>query len=464
MSLAAFPFDEMSLESFAADFRARRIRSLDVTHAILARIDMLQPRLAAYSYVDHDGALARASAMDAMQGAGIDLGPLMGLPIALKDLYSVRGMPTNAGSRVDVSDLVPAQGPFVTALERAGCVFLGKTMTSEFAMGGINLTHRLPWNPCDPAIARMTGGSSHGSAVAMAAGMAAITFGSDTGGSVRWPAALCGTVGYKTSPGHWPLEGVFPLSKSMDSLGVFTRSAADAAFVEATLRGQHSANPSLIDRLVLGVPTEHFFDNIDGDVRGCFDEASARLHSRGARLVPVGIPEARERDSLFARMLPAEWLAFFGRERFAASKKDMDPVVQVRASIGLEVTADQYLRLEKRRIELVALMRARMSGFDAWITPTVVVVPGPAADYDTTEKAAAWNKLNTQNTQPGNMFAQCGVSLPIHHLCGTLPVGLQLCCAPGDDARLLEVARAVEEVVGRAPAPDVRKFISSAAR
>jgi len=159
------------------------------------------------------------------------------IPLGTGYLLSVKGSPTNAGSRVDVSDLVPPQGPFVTALERAGCVVLGKTTTTEFAMGGINLTHRLPWNPCDSDVARMTGGSSHGSAVAMAAGMAAITFGTDTGGSVRWPAALCGVVGYKASNTHWPVEGVFPLSKNMDSLGVFANSAADAAFVEAAIRG-----------------------------------------------------------------------------------------------------------------------------------------------------------------------------------------------------------------------------------
>ena len=464
MSLPDFPFDDISLESFATAFRAGRIRSRDVTQAFLARIDALQPRLAAYSYVDHDGALARATAVDAMRAAGIDLGPLMGLPIALKDLYSVRGMPTNAGSRVDVTDLVPPQGPFVTALEHAGCVLLGKTVTTEFAMGGINLTHRLPWNPCDAATARMTGGSSHGSAVAMAAGMAGVTFGSDTGGSVRWPAALCGIVGYKASPDHWSTEGVFPLSKNMDSLGVFTRSAADAAFVETAMRGQAATPARPIDRLVLGVPTEHYFDNVDSDVRACFDEALARLRSRGARLVPVEVPEAREPDALFARVVPAEWLAFFGRERFLADKKDMDPVVQAWASRGLDVSADEYLRNERRRVELIALMRERMRGLDAWITPTVVVVPDPAADYDTVEKVGAWNKLNTQNTRPGNMFAQCGVSLPIHHLRGTLPVGLQLCCAPGQDPHLLEVARAVEEVVGLAPPPDVRKFVSSAAR
>ncbi len=460
MSLPAFPFDDVSLESFATAFRAGRIRSREVTQSILARIDALQPRLAAYSHIDHDGAIARATAIDAMRAAGSDLGPLMGLPIALKDLYSVRGMPTNAGSRVDVGDLVPAQGPFVTALERAGCVLLGKTVTTEFALGGINLTHRMPWNPCDGQVARMTGGSSHGSAVAMAAGLAAMTFGSDTGGSVRWPAALCGVVGYKASPDHWPTEGVFPLSKSMDSLGVFTRSAADAAFVEAALRGQAAVSAPPIDRLILGIPSEPYFDNVDRDVKACFDDALERLRSRGARLVEVATPEAREHDALFARMLPAEWIAFFGRNRFVANKKDMDPVVQARAGVGLEVCADEYLRLEQRRVELIALARERMRGLVAWITPTVVVVPGAVADCDTVEKAGAWNRLNTQNTRPGNMFAQCGVSLPIHHLRGTLPVGLQLCCAPGDDEHLLAVARAVEDVIGHAPAPDVTQFVS----
>lgn len=460
MSLPEFPFEHISLESFATAFRAGRIRSRDVTQSILTRVDSLQPRLGAYSYIDHDGALARATAIDAMRAAGSDLGPLMGLPIALKDLYSVRGMPTNAGSRVDVSELVPAQGPFVTALARAGCVLLGKTVTTEFALGGINLTHRLPWNPCDAQTARMTGGSSHGSAVAMAAGLAAMTFGSDTGGSVRWPAALSGVVGYKASPDHWPTEGVFPLSKSMDSLGVFTRSAADAAFVEAAIRGEAAAPALSIDRLTLGLPTEPYFDNVDRDVKACFDDALARLRARGARLVEVATPEAREHDALFARMLPAEWIAFFGRDRFVANKKHMDPVVQARASVGLDVCADEYLRLEQRRVELIALARKRMRGLDAWIMPTVVTVPGPVADCDTVDKAGAWNKLNTQNTRPGNMFAQCGVSLPIHHLCGTLPVGLQLCCAPGNDEHVLTVARAVEDVIGRAPAPDVAKFVS----
>ena len=187
--------------------------------------------------------------------------------------------------------------------------------------------------------------------------------------------------------------------------------------------------------------------------------SAARLRSAGVQLMPVSVPEATEQDALFARLLPAEWLAFFGRERFIAHRREIDPVVQARASVGLNVAADEYVRYDRRRVQLIALMRERMRGFDAWITPTVVVVPGPVADYDTVDKAAAFNKLTAQNTRPGNMFGQCGVSLPIHHLCETLPVGLQLCCAPDEDAHLLEVARAVEAVVGRAPAPDLRKFV-----
>ena len=228
------------------------------------------------------------------------------------------------------------------------------------------------------------------------------------------------------------------------------------------MRGQAPTHSPPADRIVLGVPADRFFNNVDRDVRACFDEAAERLRARGVQLIPF-VPEAIEQEALFARLLPVEWLAFFGRERFLANRQNMDPVVQARAGMGLDVAADEYVRYEQRRKQLIALMRERMRGVDAWIMPTVVVVPGPVADYDTVDKAVAWNKLTAQNTRPANMFAQCGVSLPIHHLCGTLPVGLQLCCAPGEDVHLLEVATAVEDVIGRAPAPDVEVFVSSAA-
>ena len=182
------PGAAQDLPQISRDLRSGALTSQALVEAALSRLATLEPRMQAFSYLDGDRALRHAKAIDQLRAAGIDLGPLMGLPVAVKDLLTINGMPTHAGSRVDIQDLVPAQGSFVAALNRAGCVVLGKTRTSEFAMGGYNPSHPLPWNPCDAHTQRMTGGSSHGSAVAMAAGVAAFTVGSDTGGSVRWPA------------------------------------------------------------------------------------------------------------------------------------------------------------------------------------------------------------------------------------------------------------------------------------
>jgi aspartyl-tRNA(Asn)/glutamyl-tRNA(Gln) amidotransferase subunit A len=224
MNLPAAPAAP-GLQALSEALREGRTSAVKLAQAALARIEALEPRLQAFTHVNASRALAHARAIDGLRAAGVNLGPLMGLPVAVKDLFSIDGMPTTAGSRLDIHDLVPPQGSFVNALQRAGCVILGKTRTTEFALGGFNLDRPPPWNPCDANVPRMTGGSSHGSAVAMAAGLAAFTVGSDTGGSVRWPAALCGVVGYKASgsgKGSWPCDGVLPLSPELDSIGIFT--------------------------------------------------------------------------------------------------------------------------------------------------------------------------------------------------------------------------------------------------
>jgi aspartyl-tRNA(Asn)/glutamyl-tRNA(Gln) amidotransferase subunit A len=243
---------EPGLQALTESLREGRSTAVELTQAALARIAALEPKLQAFMHLDAAGALAQAQAIDARRAAGEDLGPLMGVPVAVKDLFTVDGMPTTAGSRLDVQDLVPKQGSFVNALQRAGCVIVGKTRTTEFALGGFNLDRAPPWNPCDMHVQRMTGGSSHGSAVAMAAGLAGFTVGSDTGGSVRWPAALCGVVGYKASARHWPCDGVFPLSPEMDSIGLFTQTAHDAAWVQAALGGQAPQTPPAVTRADAG--------------------------------------------------------------------------------------------------------------------------------------------------------------------------------------------------------------------
>ena len=292
------------LQAATQALRAGRTTAAELTEQALGRIAALEPRLQAFLHLDAARARAHAQALDRLRAAGVDLGPLMGLPVAVKDHFSVDGMPTVAGSRMELQDLVAPQGPFVGGLLRAGCVLLGKTRATELAMGGFNFEPPIPWNPCDVTQPRLTGGSSHGSAVAMAAGLAAFTVGSDTGGSVRWPAALCGVTGYKSSNTHWSGEGVFPLSAEMDSVGIFTAGAHDARWVEAALAGRALDVPPPPDALTLAVPRAHFLESLDDAVARTFDAALQRLSQAGVRLRQVELPEAAEIDVSFSRPTP----------------------------------------------------------------------------------------------------------------------------------------------------------------
>jgi aspartyl-tRNA(Asn)/glutamyl-tRNA(Gln) amidotransferase subunit A len=452
MSLPTAPA-AAGLPALAESLREGRTSAVELTQAALTRINLLEPKLQAFTHLDAERAIAQAQAIDSRRATGVNLGPLMGVPVAVKDLFSVDGMPTTAGSQLDVQDLVPKQGSFVTALERAGCVILGKTRTTEFALGGFNLNRAPPWNPCDAHEPRMTGGSSHGSAAAMAAGLAGFTVGSDTGGSVRWPAALCGVVGYKASASHWPCDGVFPLSPEMDSIGLFVQSAHDAAWVQAALDG-HAMRPlPAVTALTLAVPTLHFMDGLDEPVQRCFDEAVARLRSAGARIVVTEAPEAGEIDDVFRCLVPADLLAFLGRERVTAQFDRLDAVAAARLKVAFEVRADDYATMLARRRVLQRLVAERSVGIDAWLTPTVPMLPQPTAGFRSVADVSDWNRRATQNTRPGNLFGQCGISLPIQHLGAALPVGLQLCAAPGEDAALLRVACAIEDLLGRPPPP-----------
>jgi aspartyl-tRNA(Asn)/glutamyl-tRNA(Gln) amidotransferase subunit A len=434
------------LEDFSRQLSQRKLSAERLVRGLLEKIQS-EERLDAFTAVDAERALSVAKGIDALVAGGTVLGPLAGLPIAVKDLYTVAGLPTNAGSRLDTSDLVPPEGPFIQRLKRAGCVILGKTRTSEFAMGGFNLTHPLPWNPCDPEVKRMTGGSSHGSAVALAAGLCAFSLGSDTGGSVRQPAAFTGVFGYKASASRWPLEGVFPMCPQMDSLGFFTRTAADAAWVFAGIEDRALPQPLAPAGLRLAVPRNHFLDECEAPVQRAFEEALTKLSGAGARLSDIQVPEAREIDEVFAAMVPADVVAFLGRKRFLEGREALDPVARARAEAALDLPATEYLRLAHRQRELVRLISARMSDCDAWLSPTVPTLPAPVAEFDTVEKVAAWNRRNTHNTRPGNLFGQCGVSLPLPRGPGGLPIGLQVCCAEGRDAHLLAIAQGMEKLV-----------------
>jgi len=436
------------IEALARALRTGRCTAQEITAAYLERIESLDPKLGAFTHVARASALATAHAIDLMLANGTDLGPLMGVPIAVKDLYSVAAMPTTAGSKIDVQDLVQPEGPFIGRLRRAGCVILGKTKTTEFAAGTINLIHKPPRNPWSVQVPLMPGGSSSGSAVAMAADLCALSLGSDTGGSVRQPAALCGTFGYKCTVGMWPVDGVFPLSATLDSLGLFTRSAVDAGVAYCVLQGTAIPRAVNLRGLRLGKPRQRFFDDLQPEVEAVTSRALELLQGAGVEIVPFDLPEVSESDEAFSRLVPTELAAFLGTERIRNGAERLDPVVRARLESAGSVSAVDYIRLLARHHENVRNVANRLAKLDGWVTPTCPLLPVPVGDCNTVDTAVAWNKRSLRNTQPVNYLGQCAVTLPLAVGLGALPVGLQIVCAPNEDARLLSIAIAVESVLG----------------
>ena len=464
-ALAPDPLQAGGIAGFGRRLRSGAISAEAATAAYLARIEALEPRLGAFEHVAAGHALATARAMDRLLSAGTDLGPLMGVPVALKDLIAVDGMPTTAGSNLPVADLIGPEGPFVKRLEALGCVVIGKTRTVEFARGasGINSARGTPWNPWDAARHRAPGGSSSGSAVAMAAGLSGFTIGTDTGGSVRTPAAFCGVFGQKTTKGLWSTGGMMPTAPSFDTIGLLTRSAADAALAFAAIEGTRPPPPRPLGGLRLGRPPTHFFEDMDPAVERCVEAALAAIEEAGATLVPVDVSEmVAARLPILQQMVTPECLAVFGRERFLAEQQVMDPLTVARTLPALDVTVDDCIRMRWRQQELCRLYAERMGGFDAWLTPTVGLVPPTVADItDLTGGLGLEGRLGL-NTHGVSFCGLCATTQPIHMLGSELPVGLQVISAGGDDAGALAVARAVEDLFGPPPVPDLGGFTPAA--
>jgi aspartyl-tRNA(Asn)/glutamyl-tRNA(Gln) amidotransferase subunit A len=461
MNLVADPLAKGGLDSFGRRLRAGEITSEQATAAYLTRIETLDRHLGAFQHLAGDHALATAKAMDQLLANGVDLGPLMGVPIAVKDLFAVDGMPTTAGSKLDVSDLIGSEGSFVKSLKRAGCVILGKTKTVEFAFGitGASTPRGTPWNPWDAGTQRVPGGSSSGSAVAVAAGLCAWAVGSDTGGSVRVPAALCGVFGLKTTFGLWPTDGVFPLAPNLDTIGLLTKSANDAAIAFSALTGRKPAQPAHLRRLRFGRSEDYFFRNIDPTVSACTSTALSVLERNGVEITANEVPEAKERANYFPVALPASLIALLGRERFLAGRDQMDAIVRARGESGLNVQASDYIRLELKRKELAQGINQRFSNLDAWVSPMATVLPFPMADLNDPQRSMALTLGMSQNSQPLNYLELCGATLPIQQFGSPLPVGLQIICPAGAEMHLLAIAQAVEAVIGEGAPPSLDGFL-----
>lgn len=440
------PLEDGGLASFGRRFREGRITSEVATMAYLERIAALDGRLGAFEHVAHQSALQTARAVDALFAAGVDLGPLMGVPVAVKDIFVVDGMPTWCGSRLDLRDLLGAEGPFIARLRQAGSVILGKTRTVEFALGitGVSSPRGTPVNPCDEEIVRVPGGSSSGSAVAVGAGLCAFAIGSDTGGSARVPAAFCGIFGFKASHGRWPLYGAFPLSRDHDCVGLLAKSAADAALAYSTLAHAPEIVPAAPDTMRLGRLDGYFFDGLPQQMTERLETAFSRMEAFGIGIHPAQLPEAGERVEYFRKLFPTTMLAALGKDRFLSEREKIDPVIARRIQSGLQIPAYEFYALEERRRRSIEAANARLSAYDALLSPTVPVFAPALAEFEDEDRAMALALGISRNSQPANYLDLVALSIPCPAGEGQLPAGLQLFGRKGNDAELLGMAMAVE--------------------
>jgi aspartyl-tRNA(Asn)/glutamyl-tRNA(Gln) amidotransferase subunit A len=397
-----------------------------------------------------DAARAAADAADARARVGLSLGALDGAIVTIKDLFDVAGEPTRAGSKVLSEEAAPAaaDAPIVRRLRAAGAVIVAKTNMSEFAFSGLGLNPHFgtPGNPADRA--RVPGGSSSGAAVAAADGMCDVAIGSDTGGSTRIPAALCGIVGFKPSRQRVPTEGAFPLSFTLDSIGPMARTVAWCAATDAVMAGEEIVplEPAPLDGLRLGIPDGLPLEGLDATVGKAFGAATERLGRAGVRLSHEALPALGDMLAVNAKggFAPVEALAIH-RERLERRGADCDPNVAARIERARDLSAADYVRMGRERARLIRAMDTRLQDLDALVLPTTQVVAPLIADINTPEAFVANNAQVVRNTGIVNFFDLCAISLPLPRN-GSLPVGLMLVARNGQDRRLFRIAAAVERL------------------
>ena len=394
--------------------------------------------------------LARAS--DLQRAHGAVPSRLAGVPVSVKDLFDIAGEVTQAGSTI-LADAAPAprDAPAIARLRAAGAVFVGRTNMTEFALSGvgINVHYGTPANPWDRGAKRIPGGSTSGGAVSVADGMAALAIGSDTGGSCRIPAALCGLTGFKPTAARISLAGAFPLSPSLDSIGSMGRSVACVALADAIMAGEHCAAPvsGSVARLRLALPKSFVLDDMDEAVARDFDAALRRLRDGGAIIedVPVEEIDALPAIQKGGGIVTTEALAVH-RERIVSHAADYDPRVRSRIEMAVEVLGADYVLYGMKRAELIARFAQRMAGYDAMILPTVPIIAPPLSAFEADDDYTRLNRLLLRNPSCFNLLDGCAVSLPCHQP-GEAPVGLMLASSRGADKHLLNVAATVEAAI-----------------
>jgi aspartyl-tRNA(Asn)/glutamyl-tRNA(Gln) amidotransferase subunit A len=455
----------LPLQAASALIHSRRASSVDLVRACLDRITRHDRDLGAFITLTSDSALDDAKRADSELANGVDRGPLHGIPIALKDLYDTAGVRTTGGSRI-FGDRVPERDcAVVEKLRVAGAVFLGKLNLHEWALGVTNQNpHFGPTcNPWDTS--RIPGGSSGGSAVAVAAGFCYASPGSDTGGSIRIPAALCGVAGLKPTYGRVSLRGVIPLAWTLDHAGPLARTVGDLAMTLNAIAGHDPLDPTSSEEAAedyaadledgakdvrVIVPTNHFFDDVDPEVDAAVREAARVLASLGASVTEAALPHVEHLAA--QRPILLTDAAAYHREHLRERAADIGVDVLTRLRTGQTFTGTDYAQARRARDELRRGWLSLLRDHDVILSPTT---PITAPLRDGQDAVAAAQRL-TANTSPFNLTGLPAISIPCGFTQTGLPIGLQLAAAPWRERLLLRVARAYEQATSwheRSPLP-----------
>jgi aspartyl-tRNA(Asn)/glutamyl-tRNA(Gln) amidotransferase subunit A len=456
---------EWTISALAEAIRTRRVSPVEITRACLERIERLDPALKAFITVDADGAMRAARAREADVAAGTLRGPLHGVPLAYKDLCHVPGLPTTCGTVTRDYFLGPRPCTAVTRLAAAGAITLGKLNMTELALGpfGENPHHGDPQNPW--ARRHVSGGSSSGSGVAVAAGLALGALGSDTGGSIRLPAACCGIVGLKPTYGRVSRAGVMPLSWSLDHVGPMARTVRDVAGLLGIIAGHDPQDATTSHRQVadyvaaldaplgavrLGVPENYYFDRLDGEVTRAVEAAIGVMEELGAKVTPVHVPDPAIVSSCSNVLARSESAAI--HVRVAKDRPhELQETVRLRIEVGYHVSAYDYLQAQRLRARLARDFVADV--FDKVDVLVVPAIPEPPPSYDAATAGTAPERVQRMGrfarlTRPFNGLGLPALSVPCGFSSDGRPLGLQIVGRPFAEARVLRLGHGYEQAAG----------------
>jgi aspartyl-tRNA(Asn)/glutamyl-tRNA(Gln) amidotransferase subunit A len=446
---------DKALTDIAAALRRRELNVVDLADEACARHEACA-ELNAYKAWDDDSTQRQARAADIVFETGLDLGLLHGIPVSVKDIYGVQGFPTYAGSPRALPGAWEREGPVMQTLRHQLAVITGKTHTVEFAFGGLGVNNHwgTPRNPWDPENHRVPGGSSSGAAVSLCEGSALLALGTDTAGSVRIPASMTGNVGLKTSFGRWPVDGIVPLSATLDTAGVLGRSVADVAYAFTALdpeaREEDEAPRALEPAdLRIGVGDGCLWEDCHPGIAESVQGALEEMQARGARLRDRPMPQASEAIQLLrtGSVAAAECDAFVSAN-LPEWRDTLDPIVSSRIADGGSISAREYLHRLARLEELAEAAQTHFESCHVIASPTVPITPPLLSEVSELETYRPRNFASLRNTCVANYLGLCAISIPVGLDATGMPVGIQLLARYGDEELLLAAALAFEGVLG----------------